>query len=63
MFTGRLATTRRRFCLPCTLVERAVRYGNTQYAHKDGYAAIARPVLSKGRLAKVVVVVVPDVPD
>ena len=41
-------------------VERAVRYGNTQYAHKDGYAAIARPVLSKGRLAKVVVVVVPD---
>ena len=41
-------------------VERAVRYGNRQYAHKDGCPAIARPVLSKGHLAKVVVAVVPD---
>ena len=39
---------------------RAVRYGNMQYAHDDGFAAIARPVLWKGRLAKVVVVAVPD---
>ena len=43
-----------------SLAERAVRYGYTQYAHEDGCAAIARPVLWKGRLAKVVVVAVPD---
>ena len=40
--------------------ERAVRYGSTQYVHEGGYAAIARPVLWKGRLAKVVAVAVPD---
>ena len=45
---------------PGSLAERAVRYGSTQYAHEGGYAAIARPVLWKGRLAKVVVVAVPD---
>ena len=45
---------------PGSLAERAVRSGFTQYAHEDGYAAIARPVLWKGRLAKVVVVAVPD---
>ena len=43
-----------------SLAERAVRYGRTQYAHDDGYAAIARPVIWKGKLAKVVVVAVPD---
>ena len=45
---------------PGSLAERAVRYGSTQYAHEGGYAAIARPVLWKGKLAKVVVVAVPD---
>ena len=45
---------------PGSLAERAVRYGSTQYAHEGGFAAIARPVLWKGRLAKVVVVAVPD---
>ena len=45
---------------PGSLAERAVRYGSTQYAHEGGYAAIARPVLWKGRLTKVVVVAVPD---
>ena len=45
-----------------SLAERAVRYGETQYAHDGGYTAIARPVLWKGKLAKVVVVAVPD-PD
>ena len=43
-----------------SLAERAVRYGETQYAHDGGYTAIARPVTWKGRLAKVVVIVVPD---
>ena len=45
---------------PGSLAERAVRYGSAQYAHEGGYAAVARPVLWKGRLAKVVVVSVPD---
>ena len=45
---------------PGSLAERAARSGHTQYAHEDGFAAIARPVLWKGRLAKVVVVAVPD---
>ena len=43
-----------------SLAERAVRYGETQYAHDGGYTAIARPVTWKGRLAKVVVIAVPD---
>ena len=42
------------------VVHQAVRYGTTQYAHDGGYAAIARPVVWKGKLAKVVVVAVPD---
>ena len=45
---------------PGSLAERAVRYGETQYAHDGGYTAIARPVTWKGRLAKVVVIAVPD---
>ena len=45
-----------------SLAERVVRYGRTEYAHDGGYAAIARPVVWKGRLAKVVVIAVPD-PD
>ena len=43
-----------------SLAERVVRYGGSQYAHEDGFAAVARPVLWKGKLAKVVVVAVPD---
>ena len=43
-----------------SLAEQAVRYDTTQYGHDDGYAAIASPVFWKGKLAKVVVVAVPD---
>ena len=43
-----------------SLAERAARYGSTQYAHDDGCTAIARPVLWKGKLAKVVVIAVLD---
>ena len=43
-----------------SLAEQAARYGITQYAHDDGCTAIARPVLWKGKLAKVVVVAVPE---
>ena len=43
-----------------SLAEQAVRYGRTQYAHDGGYAVIARLVVWKGKLAKVVVVAVPD---
>ena len=43
-----------------SLAEQAARYGVTQFAHDGGYAAIARPVIWKGKLAKVVVVAVPD---
>ena len=45
---------------PGSLAEQAVRYGTSRYALDDGYAAIARPVFWKGKLAKVVVVAVPD---
>ena len=45
-----------------SLAEQAARYGRTEYAHEGGYAVIARPVVWKGKLAKVVVVAVPD-PD
>ncbi len=45
---------------PGSLAEQAVRYGETRYAHDGGYTAIARPVIWKGKLAKVVVVAVPD---
>ena len=43
-----------------SLAEQAVRYGETRFAHESGYAGIARPVFWKGKLAKVVVVAVPD---
>ena len=45
-----------------SLAEQAVRYGTARYAHDGGHAVIARPVVWKGKLAKVVVVAVPD-PD
>lgn len=45
---------------PGSLAERAVRCRTTQFAHDGGYAAIARPVIWKGKLAKVVVVAVLD---
>ena len=43
-----------------SLAEQAARYGTARYAHDDGCAAIARPVFWKGKLAKVVVVAVPE---
>ena len=43
-----------------SLAEQAVRYGTARYAHDGGYAVIARPVVWKGKLAKVVVIAVPD---
>ena len=43
-----------------SLAERAVRYGRMEYAHDGAYEVIARPVLWKGKLAKVVVIAVPD---
>ena len=45
-----------------SLAEQVVRHGAARYAHDGGYAVIARPVVWKGKLAKVVVVAVPD-PD
>ena len=45
---------------PGSLAEQAARYEETRYAHDGGYTAIARPVVWKGKLAKVVVVAVPD---
>ena len=39
---------------------RPPRYGTARYAHDGGYAVIARPVVWKGKLAKVVVIAVPD---
>ena len=43
-----------------SLAEQAARYGTARYAHDGGYAVIARPVIWKGKLAKVVVIAVPD---
>ena len=43
-----------------SLAEGVVRYGITQYARDGGCAVVARPVVWKGKLAKVVVVAVPD---
>ena len=43
-----------------SLAEQAARYGTARYAHDGGCAAIARPVIWKGKLAKVVVVAVPE---
>ena len=45
-----------------SLAEQAARYGTARYAHDGGYTVIARPVVWKGRLAKVVVIAMPD-PD
>ncbi|MDE2682879.1 MAG: hypothetical protein OXI54_01850 [Chloroflexota bacterium] len=42
-----------------SLAERAVHSGEIEYAEGDGLAAIAKPVLWKGLLAKVIVVAVP----
>ena len=46
--------------LPGSLAEQAARYGTARYAHDGGCAAIARPVFWKGKLAKVVVIAVPE---
>ena len=43
-----------------SLAEQAVRCGTSLYAHDDGYAVTAHPVVWKGKLAKVAVVAVPD---
>ena len=43
-----------------SLAEQVVRYGTSQYAHDGGYTVIARLVVWKGKLAKVVVIAVPD---
>ena len=45
---------------PGSLAEQAARYGTARYAHDGGYAAIARPVFWKGKLAKVAVIAVPE---
>ena len=42
-----------------SLGERAVQSGRPEYAEEDGIAVAAKPVLWKGRLAKVIVVAVP----
>ena len=42
-----------------SLAERAAYSGSAEYAEADGLAAIAKPVLWKGRLAKVIVVARP----
>jgi len=44
---------------PGSLAELAARSGETEYAEADGIAAVATPVIWKGRLAKVAVVAVP----
>jgi hypothetical protein len=43
-----------------SLAEQAARYGTARYAQYGGYAAIARPVIRNGRLARVVVAAVPE---
>ena len=45
---------------PGSLAEQAARYGTARYAREGGYAALARPVIRNGRLARVVVVAVPE---
>ena len=45
---------------PRSLADLAIRSGGTQFARGEGHAVVARPVLWKGKLAKVVVIVVPD---
>ena len=44
---------------PGSLAELAAQSGETEYAEADGIAAVATPVIWKGRLAKVAVVAVP----
>ena len=43
-----------------SLAEQAAHYGTARYAQDGGYAAIARPVIRKGKLARVVVIAVPE---
>ena len=43
-----------------SLAEQAARSGRARHVHDGGYAVIARPVVWKGKLAKVVVVAVPE---
>ena len=45
---------------PGSLAEQAARYGTARYAQYGGYAAFARPVIRNGKLARVVVVAVPE---
>ncbi len=45
---------------PGSLAEQAARYGTARYAQDGGGAAIARPVIWTGKLAKVVVIAVPE---
>ena len=45
---------------PRSLADLVIRCGRTQSAREGGYAVVARPVLWKGELAKVVVVAVPE---
>ncbi len=45
---------------PGSLAEQAARYGTARFAHDGGVAALARPVIRKGELARVVVVAVPE---
>ena len=45
---------------PGSLAEQAARYGTARYAQDGGYSALARPVIRSGRLARVVVVAVPE---
>ena len=45
---------------PGSLAEQAARYGTARYAQDGGCAAIARPVIWTGKLAKVIVVAVPE---
>ena len=42
-----------------SLAEQAVQSGRTEYAEEEGIAVVAKPVLWKGRVAKVAVVAVP----
>lgn len=44
-----------------SLAEQAARYGTARYGKGGGYTALARPVIRNGRLARVVVVSVPDI--
>ena len=45
---------------PGSLAEQAARYGTARYALGGGYAALARPVIRNGKLARVVVIAVPE---